>query len=44
MPKPIISYIGTGAMGRPMITKLLSLGYKVNVFDKYKEAARPILQ
>ncbi|MDJ0615753.1 MAG: NAD(P)-binding domain-containing protein [Calothrix sp. MO_192.B10] len=40
---PIIAYIGTGAMGKPMIFKLLRLGYSVQVYDKYPEAAKTVI-
>ena len=40
---PIIAYIGTGSMGKPMIFKLLRLGYTVQVYDKYPEAAKTVM-
>ncbi len=42
--KPKIAYIGTGHMGRPMIFKLLKLGYPVQVYDKYPEAAKTVIE
>ena len=42
--KPKIAYIGTGFMGRPMIFKLLKLGYSVQVYDKYPEAAKTVIE
>lgn len=41
---PEIAYIGTGSMGKPMIFKLLKLGYSVRVYDKYPEAAETVIQ
>ncbi|MEB3830841.1 NAD(P)-dependent oxidoreductase [Phormidium sp. CCY1219] len=38
-----VAFIGTGAMGRPMIFKLLEKGYPVQVYDKYKEAADTVV-
>ncbi|WP_254564972.1 NAD(P)-dependent oxidoreductase [Oscillatoria sp. HE19RPO] len=38
-----VCFIGTGAMGRPMIFKLLEKGYSVNVYDKYKQAAETVV-
>ena len=40
---PKIAYIGTGSMGKPMIFKLLRLGYDVQVYDKYPEAAKTVI-
>ncbi|MEC4817958.1 MAG: NAD(P)-dependent oxidoreductase [Scytonema sp. PMC 1069.18] len=40
---PKIAYIGTGSMGKPMIFKLLRLGYTVQVYDKYPEAAKTVI-
>ena len=39
-----IAYIGTGSMGKPMIFKLLRLGYSVQVYDKYPEAAKTVME
>ncbi|MGD1911176.1 MAG: NAD(P)-dependent oxidoreductase [Rivularia sp. (in: cyanobacteria)] len=39
-----IAYIGTGSMGKPMIFKLLKLGYTVQVYDKYPEAAKTVIE
>ena len=38
-----VAFIGTGSMGRPMITKLLDAGYHVQVYDKYKKTADSIV-
>ncbi|NEP59165.1 MAG: NAD(P)-dependent oxidoreductase [Symploca sp. SIO2G7] len=38
-----IAYIGTGAMGKQMIFKLLEYGYPVTVYDKYREAADTVV-
>ncbi len=38
-----IAFIGTGSMGRPMISELLNKGYPVKVHDKYKEAAESVV-
>lgn len=43
MSKQKIAYIGTGSMGKQMIYKLLKDGYQVQVYDKYKEAAEPVI-
>ncbi len=40
---PTIAYIGTGSMGKPMIFKLLRLGYTVQVYDKYPQAAKTVI-
>ncbi|WP_143438490.1 NAD(P)-dependent oxidoreductase [Hydrocoleum sp. CS-953] len=42
--KATVAYIGTGHMGRPMIFKLLELGYPVQVYDKYPEAAKTVIE
>lgn len=34
--KMTVSFIGTGNMGLPLINKLLSQGYSVQIYDKYK--------
>jgi len=41
--KTQITFIGTGAMGKPMVRELMKSGYSVKVYDKYKTAAEPIL-
>lgn len=41
--KPQITFIGTGAMGRPMVHELLKCGYPVKVYDKYREAAQSVV-
>ena len=38
-----IAYIGTGAMGKQMIFKLLKEGYEVQVYDKYREASDSVI-
>lgn len=38
-----IGYIGTGAMGKQHIYKLLETGHKVQVYDKYPSAADPVI-
>lgn len=38
-----ITYIGTGAMGKPMISQLIEHGYTVKVTDKYKSAAETVI-
>ncbi|MEM7343120.1 MAG: NAD(P)-dependent oxidoreductase [Chloroflexota bacterium] len=44
MPEtPQIAFIGTGNMGRPMIMELLKKGYPVKVYDKFREAAEPVV-
>ena len=42
--KKKIAYIGTGSMGKPMIFQLLKLGYSVQVYDKYPEAAKTVIE
>ncbi len=42
--KATVAYIGTGHMGRPMIFKLLELGYRVQVYDKYPKAAKTVIE
>ena len=41
--KSQITFIGTGAMGKPMVEKTLKNGYPVKVNDKYKKAAEPLV-
>ncbi|MGD1974389.1 MAG: NAD(P)-binding domain-containing protein, partial [Desulfobacterales bacterium] len=41
--KTQITFIGTGAMGKPMVRELLKSGYFVKVNDKYKKAAEPLV-
>jgi 3-hydroxyisobutyrate dehydrogenase len=41
--KAQITFIGTGAMGKPMVRELLKNGYPVKVNDKYKKAAEPLV-
>ena len=43
MTKQKIAYIGTGAMGKQHIYKLLNDGYEVQVYDKYPEAAKTVI-
>ncbi|NEO75110.1 NAD(P)-dependent oxidoreductase [Moorena sp. SIO4G3] len=43
MTKQKIAYIGTGAMGKQHIYKLLKDGYQVQVYDKYPEAAKTVI-
>ncbi len=43
MSKQKIAYIGTGAMGKQHIYKLLQDGYTVQVYDKYPDAAKPVI-
>jgi len=43
MTKQKIAYIGTGAMGKQHIYKLLKDGYEVQVYDKYPEAAKTVI-
>ncbi|MEB3340625.1 NAD(P)-dependent oxidoreductase [Okeania sp.] len=43
MTKQKVGYIGTGAMGKQNIYKLLKDGYEVQVYDKYPEAAKPVI-
>jgi 3-hydroxyisobutyrate dehydrogenase-like beta-hydroxyacid dehydrogenase len=38
-----ITFIGTGAMGKPMVRELMKSGYPVKVCDKYKKAAEPLM-
>lgn len=38
--KPVIGFVGVGAMGSPMIGHLLDAGYPVQVFARRPEAAR----
>ena len=38
-----ITFIGTGAMGKPMVRELMKNGYLVKVYDKYKKAAEPLM-
>ena len=42
--KTQITFIGTGAMGKPMVRELLKNGYPVKVNDKYKSAADPVVE
>jgi 3-hydroxyisobutyrate dehydrogenase len=42
--KTQITFIGTGAMGKPMVRELLKSEYQVKVNDKYKSAAEPIVE
>ncbi|NEQ76221.1 MAG: NAD(P)-dependent oxidoreductase [Okeania sp. SIO2C9] len=42
--KSAVAYIGTGYMGRPMILRLLELGYRVQVYDKYPKAAKTVIE
>ena len=42
--KTQITFIGTGAMGKPMVRELLKSGYPVKVNDKYKSAAEPLVE
>jgi len=44
MSKQKIAYIGTGAMGKQHIYKLLKDGYEVQVYDKYPEAAKTVIE
>jgi 3-hydroxyisobutyrate dehydrogenase len=41
--KALITFIGTGAMGKPMVRELMKSGYPVKVNDKYKNAAEPLV-
>jgi 3-hydroxyisobutyrate dehydrogenase len=41
--KTQITFIGTGAMGKPMVRELMKSGYPVKVNDKYKEAAESLV-
>ena len=41
--KTQITFIGTGAMGKPMVRELMKSGYPVKVNDKYKKAAEPLV-
>ena len=41
--KTQITFIGTGAMGKPMVRELMKSGYPVKVTDKYKKAAEPLV-
>ncbi|MGK7873133.1 MAG: NAD(P)-dependent oxidoreductase [Xenococcaceae cyanobacterium] len=43
MSKQTVAYIGTGAMGKQHIYKLLQDGYEVQVYDKYPEAAKTVI-
>lgn len=43
MSKQKIAYIGTGAMGKQQIFKLLKDGYQVQVYDKYRDAADSVV-
>ncbi|MEM9213850.1 MAG: NAD(P)-binding domain-containing protein [Cyanobacteria bacterium P01_F01_bin.150] len=43
MNKQKIAYIGTGAMGKQQIFKLLKDGYQVQVYDKYRDAADSVV-
>ena len=44
MSKQKVAYIGTGAMGKQHIYKLLEDGYEVQVYDKYPEAATTVIE
>ncbi len=43
MTKQKVGYIGTGAMGKQQIYKLLQDGHEVQVYDKYPEAAKTVI-
>lgn len=38
-----IGFIGAGRIGRPLIRALLAAGFRVNVYDKHKSAAKDVL-
>jgi 3-hydroxyisobutyrate dehydrogenase len=38
-----IGFIGTGNMGRPMATRLMSAGFQVTVHDASRESAQPVI-
>ena len=40
--KPVIGFVGVGAMGSPMIGHLLDAGYRVQVFARRPGAAQPL--
>lgn len=42
--KEQITFIGTGAMGKPMARELMKNGYAVKVNDKYRTAAEPLIK
>jgi 3-hydroxyisobutyrate dehydrogenase len=42
--KEQITFIGTGAMGKPMVRELMKNGYAVKVNDKYRKAAEPLIK
>jgi 3-hydroxyisobutyrate dehydrogenase-like beta-hydroxyacid dehydrogenase len=39
-----ITFIGTGAMGKPMVRELMKNGYPVKIYDKYKSAAEALVE
>ena len=41
-PRPRIGIVGTGAMGRPVVDRLLSANYEVAAYVRRKEAQRPL--
>lgn len=43
MSQQTIACLGTGVMGKQLVFKLLEKGYKVQVYDKYKEASDPVV-
>ncbi len=38
-----ITFISTGAMGKPMVRELIKSGYPAKVYNKYKKAAEPLM-
>lgn len=44
MDKPTIGWIGTGVMGRWMASHLLEEGYTINVFNRTKSKAEPLIK
>lgn len=44
MAKQVIGFIGTGVMGQGMVMNLLKAGYSVNVYNRTKSKAEPLVE
>lgn len=42
--QPIIGFIGTGVMGQGMVSNLLQNGYQVNVYNRTRSKAEPLIE
>ena len=42
--RPVLAFLGTGLMGRPMIERLLSAGFIVHVWNRSRDKLAPLLE